>query len=299
MAETPQKPLLLALDGSERAFQTVRYISEIPSMRSMPVVLFSVFSRIPEPYWDLERQPHVGRRIAEVHAWAVEEEKRLKAYMEKARKHLLKAGFSPESVKILIHARESGIARDILKQAAKGCRAVVVGRKGMTHLRRIVLGSVSAKLLEGMHFTPLILVGKGARPGKVLIAVDGSEGSLRAVDFAAATLDGSSMEITLTHVVRASTRETIGEAEIVIGRFFDEAKEHLIAGGMRPTQISTQVITNVPSRAAAIVEEARKGGYGTIIAGRRGITKVEEFFLGRVTNKLIQMGKGLAVWVIN
>lgn len=299
MADPPKKPLLLAIDGSEHAFQTVRYISEIPSMRSMPVVLFSVFNRIPDQYWDLERQPHVGRRIAEVHAWAVEEEKRLRSAMEKARKHLLKAGFSPQSVRVVIQARESGIARDILKQAAKGCHAVLVGRKGMTHLRRIVLGSVSTKLLEGMHFTPLILVGKGARPGKVLIAVDGSEGSLRAVDFAAATLDGHPMEITLTHVVRASTRESIGEAEVRIGRFFEEAKEHLMAAGIRPTQISTQVVTNVPSRSAAILEEARKGGYGTIVAGRRGLSKVQEFFMGRVTNKLIQMGEGLAIWVIN
>jgi hypothetical protein len=59
-----------------------------------------------------------------------------------------------------------------------------------------------------------------------------------------------------------------------------------------------KIITGVASRAAAIYEEALRGGYGTIVAGRKGISRVEEFNMGRVTSKLLQLAKGLAVWIV-
>jgi hypothetical protein len=46
------------------------------------------------------------------------------------------------------------------------------------------------------------------------------------------------------------------------------------------------------------MEEATKGGYGTIVVGRRGVSKVYEFLMGRVSNKVIQMAKDQAVWVV-
>jgi len=52
------------------------------------------------------------------------------------------------------------------------------------------------------------------------------------------------------------------------------------------------------SRAAAIVQEAKQNGYGTIVVGRRGITEVAEFSMGRVTNKLTQLAKTQALCII-
>jgi nucleotide-binding universal stress UspA family protein len=56
---------------------------------------------------------------------------------------------------------------------------------------------------------------------------------------------------------------------------------------------------NAPSRAFAVVEEAQAGGYGTIVVGRRGISKVEEFLLGRVSSKVVGQAAQAAVWVVN
>ncbi|MGW8323578.1 MAG: universal stress protein, partial [Thermodesulfobacteriota bacterium] len=52
------------------------------------------------------------------------------------------------------------------------------------------------------------------------------------------------------------------------------------------------------SRAGTIVDQARRGGYGTIVVGRKGVTKVEEFFMGRVSSKVLQLAKNMAVWVV-
>jgi hypothetical protein len=49
--------MLLTLDGSEYALETVRYVSKIPAFQKMRVVLLNVMSKIPEYYWDLKREP--------------------------------------------------------------------------------------------------------------------------------------------------------------------------------------------------------------------------------------------------
>jgi nucleotide-binding universal stress UspA family protein len=47
------------------------------------------------------------------------------------------------------------------------------------------------------------------------------------------------------------------------------------------------------------VEEAQKNGFGTIVIGRRGLSKVRQFMMGRVSNKVLQLARDLAVWVVN
>jgi nucleotide-binding universal stress UspA family protein len=46
------------------------------------------------------------------------------------------------------------------------------------------------------------------------------------------------------------------------------------------------------------LEEARNNGYGTIVMGRRGISGVQEFFMGSVSSKVLQNATGMAVWIV-
>jgi nucleotide-binding universal stress UspA family protein len=64
-------------------------------------------------------------------------------------------------------------------------------------------------------------------------------------------------------------------------------------------QINIRTVTGAHSRAAVIITEALEGGYGTIVVGRRGLTNVEEFIMGRVSNKVIHMAREMAVWVVS
>jgi len=38
--------------------------------------------------------------------------------------------------------------------------------------------------------------------------------------------------------------------------------------------------------------------YVLIVMGRRGLSKVHEFLMGRVTNKVLSRAEGLAVWIV-
>ena len=299
MATRKQNSILLAVDGSEGALAAVKYVSKTPSFEDMKVVLFTVQGKIPEYYWDLEREGSPAWRIKEVKAWEVGQKRTIQEYMEKAKKILWRAGFSKESIVAKIHEREEGYARDILREAKRGYSAVVVGRKGMGKLRGLGLGSVSTKLLEKIDFTTLVVVGRNPQAGAVLLALDGSENSMRTVDYVGAMLGGSHFEVELIHVIRGGKEAYLMEAQERIASVFVKAKDRLIKSGFESNQIHKKMVTGVASRASAIVEEAERGGYGTIVVGRRGLSKVQDFFMGRVSNKVVQLAKREAVWVVS
>jgi nucleotide-binding universal stress UspA family protein len=174
-----------------------------------------------------------------------------------------------------------------------------VGRRGMSKLKDLILGSVSTKLFERLRFVPLLLIGKNSIPDKFLIALDGSENALRCVDYVGTMLEDSEFEVTLMHVIRAEDRDFIEKTKKAINELFEEAKKRLERSGFKSNQISTKITTGKQSRAGTIVGDARREGYGTIVVGRRGLSELEEFSMGRVTNKVVYMAKGLAVWVVN
>jgi nucleotide-binding universal stress UspA family protein len=80
---------------------------------------------------------------------------------------------------------------------------------------------------------------------------------------------------------------------------FDRAKETLAGYHVSSGRITTDILYGEESRAGAILREAKSGDYGTIALGRRGLSRIEEFFMGRVTNKVAHMAKGLALWIVN
>ena len=309
MNEARQKKLLLSVDGSERAMEMVRYIGSFKPLHRMQIVLFSVQNKIPEFFWDQKRGSHFDWRTGGVKVWEKEQERGLKQYVEEAREILLGSGFPHDHVKTRIHERRVGIARDILAEAQQGYSAVAVARRGRSKLQGLFLGSTTTKLLDTLSDMPLLVVGRHPLPGKVLLAVDNSRDAMKAVDFVAETLGGDGITVTLMHVIReaeavetefppGSTEPYVEEDKEIVEKVFDDARQRLTAWGFQPDQIATKVVTGAYSRAGVIMDKARQDGYGTIVVGRRGLSRVQEFFMGRVSNKLIQMGREQAVWVI-
>ena len=138
-----------------------------------------------------------------------------------------------------------------------------------------------------------------SKPGAILLALDGSDNSMRTVDSVGSMLGGSDFEVTLIHVIRGEDKGYVKEAEKAVRRVFDEAERRLIRLGCEPGQITTKIIKGAHSRGGAIVEEAQKGSYGTIAVGRRGLSEVKAFSIGRVSNKVIHLAKEMTVWVVS
>ena len=299
MTDKTKRKILLAMDGSENSLEIVRYAAKIPAFREMATVLYNVRSEIPEGYWDLEKNSSAAWRIGEARVWEKEHDNVIKGCMQKAEKILQIAGFPTKSIAVKIHNRKQGFARDIAKEAERGYDGVLVGRKGMSNLKDLVLGSIATKLIEKISFVPILVVGKNPQTGSVLLALDGSDNATRAVEYVGKILGVSDYAARLIHVIRSDNPEYVNARKMEINRVFDEARGALIISGFNPDRVTTKIITGARSRAAAVAREAENGGYGTIVVGRRGLSRVRDFLMGRVSNKLIHLAKNQAVWVVN
>lgn len=302
--------ILVPVDGSDRSLKTVRYIARLDPFVGMRIVLFHVFNSVPESYWDLEKDPRSTSTVRQVRSWESQQKKNIQIFMERSRQLLMKAAFPADGVEIKVLNRKKGIARDIIREACNGYDAVVTRRRGMTGLRGIVLGSVATKLIEKLSFLPLILVGQKKVDNRILLAFDGSPGCLRAVDYVGSTLGGFDYEICLVHVIRGNSKNQSEFLHIVSSEKFTEstrkemisllraAKTKLIDMGFKPAGISTEIITGAFSRAKTIADKAKRENYATIVMGRRGHSSVRDFFIGRVTNKVIHMARDRTVWIV-
>jgi len=309
-ARQMSRKILLPLDGSERSLGTVRYISKIGSFKDMQIVLMQVYAGVPDSYFDLKRDPRSAGTVASIRAWEVQQKNNAAEYMQAAKAILLHAGFPDEAVAVRLQKRKQGIARDIIREAREGYDAVVARRRGVGAIRGLVVGNVASKLLERLDFLPFILAGRAPVGKSILLAFDGSPGAMRAVDCVGTFFGKSDFNVCLLHVIRGreaagaehrrlfSPQKFVDDAKIDVAARFEDARKKLKQAGFMESRIATKLIIGVSSRAAAIVEEAGKNNYGTIVMGRRGLTQVQSFFIGRVTNKVIYLARDRSVWVV-
>jgi nucleotide-binding universal stress UspA family protein len=297
--------ILLAVDGSDQAFEAVRYVSQLFPPERMEVVLFHALSKVPEGFWDVEKSAAFKHKLSSAAAWAMQENTVMQEFMERARQLLLNQGIPEDKVTVKVEERKKGIARDIIAESKRDYDAVVLGRLGKSKLKDLVWGSVADKLIGRLTHIPVCVVGGSPQVGKILVALDTSKESSKVLDFAASMMDITDCEVKLLHVIRgleywtADASMALREAEKAAAVLLEEAVDRLEMAGLKCERISTEIRSGAASRAAAVVEEARNSGYGTILVGRRGLSRVEEFFMGRVSKKILQLANWNAVWVVS
>jgi nucleotide-binding universal stress UspA family protein len=314
-----KRKILVALDGSNQSLEAVRYVSKVLPSERAELVLFHVLNKIPEAFWDLEKHPGFKEKAIKARVWEIQQTKGVEAFMERARNMALDAGVPGHAVNVKIHERKAGIARDILFESQRGFDAVVAGRTGTSQLKDLVLASIPNKLIGKLAHVPLWVIGGRPDPEKILVAMDRSDRAMMAADYVGDMLNGSASHVSLLHVVRGPRLYAQGyESPVISGEedwaekigelvqqakedmkvVFENTKARLVKAGLEADKVTSKIIADVTSRAGAIVDEAKQGGYGTIVAGRRGLSRVEEFLMGRVSNKVTQLAKEMAVWVV-
>ena len=306
-----KRQILIAVDGSQNSLDATSYVAKTCHPANLRITLMHVMPTAPETFWDLERANYFKDETRETYpAWKEKRKEAAQTFLAKAKRNLVKAGVAERDVGVMLQEREVGIARDILRQSAHGYDAVVVGRRGLGEFQESYLGSVSQKIVEGIKDTPVWVVGGDIEAKRILLAVDGSENSRRAVDYVGSIAAETKAEFTLFHVVRRFSflddytlqdHEVEGFWEEVkkdIPRMFRFYKTNLERAGVDGARISTRANLDSDSRAIDILQEAREGNYGTIVMGRRGLSKVRQFLMGRVSNKVLQRAEKFAVWLV-
>jgi nucleotide-binding universal stress UspA family protein len=310
MANENRQRLLVPLDGSERSIRTAQYLADMPAFQQMEIHLFNVLQPMPESYYDLQREPAGGRMTQWLYAWEKIQRDQIETHIEEWRNILLSVKYDPNHIHRTIQQCREGVARDIIAESKDGYRAVVVRRRGMGG-KGLIMGSVAQKLLSGIDSVPIIFAGRKDNHRRILIALDGSGNAMRAVDFVASTLGGFDYTVGLVTVLRTDGNQNqdlmldsafqsyVEETEQEMGKVLKQARDRLVAAGFDTSRITTKIVKGALSRAAAIVETADRGGFDTIVVGRRGLSRVEQFFAGRVSTKVLQLGRQYSVWIVN
>ena len=148
------------------------------------------------------------------------------------------------------------------------------------------------------------------RNNHVVIAVDGSENSRRAVAYVGALLGGlTGFTLTLLHVIHAPEEDFFSSSQererwVKSGRKKVEAwiadyRNMLIADGVDGGDVSIRVIErDGPSLARLILTEMTLLKAGTIVLGRQGLSRKEEFLFGSVSKQIVSHARNCTVWVV-
>jgi nucleotide-binding universal stress UspA family protein len=312
-----QKRILICLDGSPASMAAVKYVGSLfGKARRVKMDLLHILPGISPLFLE------PGENIAEMvqlqdFAQRVGDENQRKAaaLLEEAKAILVGAGVELANIHSLVKEPSAGVARDILDLEKSGeYDGIVLGRYGMSAVQEFFVGSVSHKVLQHVKKVPVCVVHGEIESRKLLIPIDSSPNSKRVLDHAAWLLtQAGPMEITIFHTVMplivkemASMWTGLGDLESTIeGRVVDDAedmlsqaKTYLVERDVPEFAIRTQLETRGPGVARAILTEARAGGYGSIMIGRRGISRIERFLFGSVSNKVVQQAREMAVWVV-
>ncbi len=144
----------------------------------------------------------------------------------------------------------------------------------------------------------------------ILIAVDASENSRRAVQYVAGMLGGmKGFKATVLHVIREPEEDEFpveGEKEKWypahrqhVDRMLEEYRRMLIDAGFAPEDVSTRsTLRYCPSMAECILAEQDLLKYATLVVGRKGLSHKEEFLFGSISGKIVRTARNCTVWVV-
>jgi nucleotide-binding universal stress UspA family protein len=153
---------------------------------------------------------------------------------------------------------------------------------------------------------------------KILIAFDSSENAMRAVEYVARAFsvedtvnlfhvfsdtavlcDMHSPELAEYFVAQQSNFCVLEEKKKKhVKEAMEKAKNLLLDAGFREKNIGFKLEVKKRGIARDILREA-EDGYDLIVIGRRGLSAIAEFFIGSVSQKILNAAKQVAVLIVS
>ena len=167
---------------------------------------------------------------------------------------------------------------------------------------------------------------------KILVAVDASDNAMRAVEYTGEIMcvlscgnpdSVKEFHITLLSVERLPDRDVFPDdaswqAACVKNKddvleFLERARQRLLGKCLPEDILETRYLVSPRSPAAEgqfqrslggtatqeILHVLKEEDYGTVVVGRRGVSKDEEFLFGSVSSKIMRKAQGCTIWVVN
>lgn len=308
-----EKKIMISVDDSMHAKFAVRYCTQMAlKADALKLTLFNVQAPISQFLIDeCKKSPKLK---AELDKALLQNREKSQKILTEFMENIVHSGVAEARISTKSIVRHEGIARDMLKCCeAEHFDALVLGRRGISALQEMFMGSVTSNIIQHNTYMPIWLVGGDAAPKNILVPVDGSENSLRAVDHLAFIMSGSAdIHLTLFHVKPRLTdlckidlnEEITGDLDQALQKcdqqslesFYPKAMEKFNEAGISPNRVTTKTKEGGSDLKSAIFKEINSGHYDTIVLGRRGVSK--RFFSGSVSNYLINKINDRVIWLV-
>ena len=180
----------------------------------------------------------------------------------------------------------------------EGYNTIVIGRRGLSPVKGLLLGSVTRQVLSLAREMTVFVVGQEAAfsldcpISPLLLPVDGSEPSLAAVRQGASLAQSfrdSNPLLTLLHVIDFALLDTAyADGNTLLG----EEGEKILAASHRLLEeaglqgmVDEKLLAGHPPR--VIAGEAAEGHYTLILMGARGLSSWKRLLLGSVSSEVL------------
>lgn len=281
---SPVTKALVPLDASEESGQVISLLAHLlraPRLRTgvAGVTLLYVIKTEKHP----EYRAAKAKSLVETEAF--KEVKRLfietqvEPILDGAAKALLRAGYARDRIDRKL--REGNVAEEITREVVEGSHDTVFLKPGRHEFRKRLLATVTDTVVHALRGVN-IYVG-GVRPrsrgvfSRFLVPVDGSKTSQKAVVHAAAlarALGREVKKITLLHVsVPGSDPSEV----------FQKARRALEKHGIKGGIVQEAVREGDPPDEIIAEAEAHR----VVVMGKRGLTKLQDIFLGSTSRKVL------------
>ena len=272
--------LLLSTDGSEYSEGAVREAIKLAKRCSSELWAISVVETNPE-FEALA--PQIAEKAGKTARELVE---------------ALQARAKKEGVECtgIVHQGEDSY-KYIVDEAVKNrISMIVMGRRGRTGLKRLMMGSVTSRVI-GHAPCNVLVVPRAAKVEfkNILVATDGSKYSAAAASEAIGLAKRNGSKLTVISVVPSELMTptdiefSMPQRELIAKKEMHEAEKNAkaVKDAAQKEGVAVQAFVMSGKPSDAIIETAREKGADLIVQGSHGRTGLEKLLMGSVTERVI------------
>ncbi|MDD3618846.1 MAG: universal stress protein [Desulfobulbaceae bacterium] len=305
------KKILVAIDGSIYSSNSIDYLIRL--FRDDPSLAIHLFAVVSEAgsgqNWMYEvdslreHTPLTDRRRITA-----------ERFLRDARDRLVRNGVGEDRVTFTAQVSQMQSAKTIHHESNKGVYdALVIGRRGMGRVGEMLLGSVSAFLVEKCHEIPLWIIDGEITSNRFLLAVQCKPQSLLAADhlgFITGSLPEAEIFLYHSNVLFGADQPAAPEEfhpiwgkewcdqylDIENYLFYAHAqvlKDH----GVHPKRITQLPMERNLEVSRDLIKQADRHNCGTIVIGRRSRDAGKGMF-GGVSDRALSKAQNLALWLV-
>lgn len=200
-------------------------------------------------------------------------QKRARLVMDEAKQRLADQGLRDVTISL-----RNGDLLETLAERERGADLVIIGKRGeAADFAKLHLGSNLERVVRASS-KPILVASRAFNPIKTaLIAFDGGDSALRAVDYAARSPLFAGIAVRLV---------TVGREDTGTQQALRAAAAQLQAAGI---EADTQIVTGLPDKAIAGIVES--DGIDLLVMGAYGHSRIRSLVIGSTTTEMIRSCK--------